>query len=54
MAGPIYDGLTRLSYERNLLNDADQYVHLGIDLSRQWGDVELEALAYAMLARLSM
>ncbi len=52
LAGPIYDGLTRLSYERNLLSDADQYVHLGIDLSRQWGDVELEALAYAMLARL--
>ncbi len=52
LAGPIYDGLTRLSYERNLLNDADQYVHLGIDLSRQWGDVELEALAYAMLARI--
>jgi len=52
LAGPIYDGLTRLSYEHNLLNDADQYVHLGIDLSRQWGDVDLQALENAMLARL--
>ncbi len=42
----------RLSYEWNRLDDADQYIHQCIDLCRQWGDIGLQAYAYAMLARL--
>ena len=52
LAGRIYAGLARLSYEHNQLNSAEQYVHLCIDLCRQWGDNEVQAMATTMLARL--
>ena len=42
----------RLSYEFNRLDDAGRYIHQCIDLSQQWGDSDLEASAFAMLARL--
>jgi LuxR family maltose regulon positive regulatory protein len=34
------------------LEDANQYVHHSIDLCQQWGDIDQQAVAYAMLARL--
>lgn len=52
LAGSLYIGLTKLSYERDQLEDANQYVHHCLDLCQQWGDVEQQAVAYAMLARL--
>ena len=52
LAGSICAGLGRLSYELNLLDDAAQNLHLCIDLCRQWGDLSLQAVACAMLARL--
>ena len=52
LAGRIYAGLARLSYEHNQLNSAEQYVHLCIDLCRQWGDNEVLATATTILARL--
>jgi len=52
LAGRIYAGLARLSYERNQLNDADQHIHQCIDLCRQWGDFDFQTVACAMLARL--
>jgi LuxR family transcriptional regulator, maltose regulon positive regulatory protein len=52
MAGSIYAGLGRLSYENNRLDDAAQNIHRCIDLCRQWGDLNLQAVACAMLARL--
>jgi LuxR family maltose regulon positive regulatory protein len=52
LAGKIYAGLSRLSYERDQLEDANQYVHHCIDLCQQWGDIDQQAVAYAMLARL--
>ena len=52
LAGRLCAGLGRLSYECNQLNDADQYIHQCIDLCRQWGDIDLQAVACAMLARL--
>ena len=52
LAGSIFAGLGRLAYERNQLNDADQYIHQCIDLCRQWGEFDLHAIACAMLARL--
>jgi len=52
LAGSIYAGLGRLSYEFNLLDDAAQNINQCIDLCRQWGDLGLQAVACAMLARL--
>jgi LuxR family transcriptional regulator, maltose regulon positive regulatory protein len=52
LAGKLYAGLGRLAYEHNQLNVADQYIHECIDLCRQWGEVDLQAIACAMLARL--
>ena len=52
LAGRIYAGLTRLAYERDQLEDASQYVHHCIDLCQQWGDIDQQAVAYALLARL--
>jgi LuxR family maltose regulon positive regulatory protein len=52
LAGKLCAGLGRLAYERNQLNIADQYIHQCIALSQQWGERDLEAIAYAMLARL--
>jgi LuxR family maltose regulon positive regulatory protein len=52
LAGRIYYGLGRLSYEWNQLKEAGQYIGHCIDLCRQWGDRLLQAAACAMLARL--
>jgi LuxR family maltose regulon positive regulatory protein len=51
-AGKLYIGLTRLSYEHDQLEDTNQYVHHCLDLCQQWGDIEQQAVAYALLARL--
>jgi LuxR family maltose regulon positive regulatory protein len=52
LAARIYEGLGRLSYERNEANDAERYIHQCIDLCRQWGDSDLQSAGCAMLARL--
>jgi LuxR family maltose regulon positive regulatory protein len=52
LAEKLCAGLGRLAYEHNQLNVADQYIHECIDLCRQWGEVDLQAIACAMLARL--
>jgi LuxR family transcriptional regulator, maltose regulon positive regulatory protein len=52
LAGSIYVGLGRLSYEYNRLDDAAQNIHRCIELCRQWGDLNLQAVACAILARL--
>jgi len=54
LAGKLCASLGRLAYERNLLNDADQYIHQCIDLCRQWGEFDLQAIACTMLARLEL
>ena len=54
MAGRIYYGLARISFERNQLNDANQYLQICIELSQQWGDVSLHALTSALMARLEL
>ncbi len=51
LAGIIYAGLARLSYERNQLIEADQYIHQCIEISQLWGDLEIQAEAFATLAR---
>jgi LuxR family maltose regulon positive regulatory protein len=52
LAGSIYAGLGRLAYEHNQLNDADQHIRQCIDLCRTWGEIDLQAVALALLARL--
>jgi LuxR family transcriptional regulator, maltose regulon positive regulatory protein len=52
LAGKLYAGLGGLAYERNQMDEASQYLHQCIDLSRQWGDPDRQAVAYAKLARL--
>jgi LuxR family transcriptional regulator, maltose regulon positive regulatory protein len=52
LAGSIYAGLGRLSYECNRLKDAGQYMQQCIDLCQKWGDTDLLTVAYTMLARL--
>ena len=51
LAGKLYASLGRLAYERNQLNEADQYLQQCIDLCRQWGDIDRQAIAFAILAR---
>ena len=46
--------LGRLAYERNQLDEAEQYLHQCIDLCRQWEDFENQAVGYALLARLEL
>jgi LuxR family maltose regulon positive regulatory protein len=52
LAGSIYAGLGRLSYELDQLDDAAQYMRQCIELSQQWGNIGLQAMACAMLARI--
>jgi LuxR family transcriptional regulator, maltose regulon positive regulatory protein len=52
LAVSIYAGLCRLSYEYNRLDDATQNIHRCIELCQQWGDLNFQAVACAMLARL--
>jgi LuxR family transcriptional regulator, maltose regulon positive regulatory protein len=52
LAGSIYAGLSRLSYEYNRLDEATQNIHQCVDLCRQWGDLNLQAVACAIVARL--
>ncbi|MFZ6026966.1 MAG: LuxR C-terminal-related transcriptional regulator [Chloroflexota bacterium] len=52
LAGGIYASLGRISYECNRLKDAEQYFRQCIALCQKWGELEHQAVAYAMLARL--
>jgi LuxR family maltose regulon positive regulatory protein len=52
LAGNLYLGLGKLAYERNELIEASNYFNQCIDLCKQWGDVDLQAIACAVLARL--
>ena len=54
LAGKLCSGLGRLAYEHDQLDEADQSLHACIDLCMQWGEVEHQAAAYAMLARLNL
>ncbi len=54
LAGKLLAKLGKLAYEHNDLNDAYQFIHQCIDLCRQWGETDCEAIAWAMLARLKL
>jgi LuxR family transcriptional regulator, maltose regulon positive regulatory protein len=52
LASGIYAGLGRLAYEGNRLDEAAQNIQLSLDLCRQWGDLNKQAVVCALLARL--
>ncbi len=52
LAANIFDGLARLSYEWDRLDDAEQNIRQCMEQSRIWGDVGQQAYAWAMQARL--
>lgn len=52
IAGRLYLELSQVSYERNDLETATQQVHQCLALCQQWGNVDLQAVAFVMLARL--
>jgi LuxR family transcriptional regulator, maltose regulon positive regulatory protein len=52
LAANILVSMARLYYEWNRLDDAGQYIHQSIDLSRQWGDIGMQAYAHVLRARL--
>ncbi len=54
LAAKLYAGLGRIAYERSQLHDADQNLRQCIELCRQWGEDDLQAIASAMLARLEL
>ena len=52
LARYIFANISKLFYEWNRLDDADQSIHQCIDLCRQWGDIGMQAYAHTLLARL--
>ncbi|MEI7988273.1 MAG: LuxR C-terminal-related transcriptional regulator [Chloroflexota bacterium] len=51
LAAKLFAGLGRLAYETNRLNDAEQDIRQCMELSRIWGDIDLQAASCALLAR---
>jgi LuxR family maltose regulon positive regulatory protein len=52
IAGRVYSELSQVSYEWNQLKDAFQFAQQGLSLCQQWGNMDLQAIGYVMLARL--
>jgi LuxR family maltose regulon positive regulatory protein len=52
LAGRVYAELSQVSYEWNNLEAAMQQVHQCIALCRKWGNMDLQAVGFVMLARL--
>jgi LuxR family maltose regulon positive regulatory protein len=48
----IYSGLSKVYYEWNQLEQAAHYAQLGLEVSHQWGNIELQSIGSVMLARL--
>jgi LuxR family maltose regulon positive regulatory protein len=52
IAGRVYGELSQVFYEWNHLEDAFQYAQQCLTLCQQWGNMDLQAVGYVMLARL--
>jgi len=52
IAGRLYVELSQVYYEWNKLEEAFQYAQQGLNLCRQWGNMDLQAVGFAQLARL--
>jgi LuxR family maltose regulon positive regulatory protein len=53
LAGRVYAGLARISYEWNRLDDAAKYARQAIELAGSWGSVEYQAIGHTVLARMA-
>ena len=53
LAGRVYAGLARISYEWNRLDDAAKYARQAIELSGSWGSLEYQATGHVVVARLA-
>ncbi len=54
IAGRVYGELSQVYYEWNHLEDAYQFAQQCLALCRQWGNMDLQAVGYVMLARLEL
>ena len=52
IAGRLYVELSQVYYEWNQLEDAFEYAQRSLNLCRQWGNMDLQAVGFAQLARL--
>ncbi len=52
LSAQVYFKLSKVYYERNQLEQASQFAHLCLDVSQQWGNVEMQAVGTIMLARM--
>ena len=52
ITGRVYVELSQIYYEWNRLSEAIQFVHQSLALCKQWGNIDLQAVSYIMLARL--
>ena len=52
IAGRLFIELSQVYYEWNHLEDALQYAQQSFALCRQWGNMDLQAVGYAQLARI--
>ena len=52
IAGRVYAELSQVSYEWNNLETATEQARQCMSLCRKWGNVDLQAIGYVMLARL--
>lgn len=52
LATGIHASLARLAYEWNQLEESSQYLRQCIELCEQWGDMDYQAVGYALLANL--
>jgi ATP/maltotriose-dependent transcriptional regulator MalT len=52
IAGRVLAELSQVYYEWNHLEDAFQFTRQSLALCRQWGNMDLQAVGYVMLARL--
>jgi LuxR family maltose regulon positive regulatory protein len=52
IAGRVYAELSQVYYEWNHLKEAAQYVDQSLSLCKRWGNMDLQAVGYVMLARL--
>ncbi len=53
LAGRVYAGLARISYEWNRMDDATKYARQAIELSGSWGSLEYQATGHVVLASLA-
>lgn len=52
LSGQVYFRLSKVYYEWNRLEQAAHFAHLCLEISQQWGNLELQAMGSVILARI--